>query len=137
MFEKLDTWRKERGIDKMEYSHLAEVKKDVEELFELMGYESYQTEFLVKNFINKYYVEKLEPVDTEKADAHCDKIVFAINALESLGFDAEKCMNETIKEISSRKGAFNEESGKWEKFKDQESMNLWVSANYESCRKDK
>ena len=54
--------------------------------------------------------------------------------IENMGYDYFKCMDETLKEIESRKGAFNSESGKWEKFKDDESKKLWYKANYESCR---
>lgn len=54
--------------------------------------------------------------------------------IENLGFNYDLCMNETLLEIESRKGAFNNETGKWEKFKDEESMKLWYKANYESCK---
>ena len=54
--------------------------------------------------------------------------------IDNMGYDYFKCMEETLKEIESRKGAFNPESGKWEKFKDDESKKLWYKANYESCK---
>lgn len=54
--------------------------------------------------------------------------------IEGMGYDYFKCMNETLKEIESRKGAFNPESGKWEKFKDEASQKLWYKADYESCK---
>lgn len=54
--------------------------------------------------------------------------------IENLGFNYDLCMNETLLEIESRKGEFNIETGKWEKFKDEESMKLWYKANYESCK---
>ena len=54
--------------------------------------------------------------------------------IDNTGYDYFKCMNETLKEIESRKGAFNQESGKWEKFKDDESKKQWYKANYESCK---
>lgn len=54
--------------------------------------------------------------------------------IENMGYDYFKCMDETLKEIESRKGAFNRESGKWEKFKDEESQKLWYKADYESCK---
>ena len=54
--------------------------------------------------------------------------------IENLGFNYDLCMNETLLEIESRKGSFNNNTGKWEKFKDEESMNFWYKANYESCK---
>ena len=54
--------------------------------------------------------------------------------IEDMDYDYFKCMNETLKEIESRKGAFNSESGKWEKFKDDESKKLWYKADYKSCK---
>ena len=53
---------------------------------------------------------------------------------EDMGYDYFKCMDETLKEIESRKGALNPTTGKWEKFKDEESQKLWHKANYESCK---
>ena len=63
-----------------------------------------------------------------------DIIEFSRWIIEDLGYDYFKAMNETLKEIESRKGAFNPESGKWEKFKDDESKKLWYKADYESCK---
>ena len=54
--------------------------------------------------------------------------------IDNMGYDYFKCMNETLKEVESRKGAFNSESGKWEKFKDEESQKLWYKADYNSCK---
>lgn len=54
--------------------------------------------------------------------------------IENLGFNYDLCINETLLEIESRKGAFNIETGKWEKFKDEESIKLWYKANYGVCK---
>lgn len=54
--------------------------------------------------------------------------------LKDIGYDFEKCMDETLKEIESRKGDFNSVSGKWEKFKDEESKKLWYKADYSKCK---
>lgn len=57
-----------------------------------------------------------------------------IRNIESLGYDFEKCMDETLKEIESRTGAFNPETGKWEKFKTDEAKALWYTADYSKCK---
>jgi len=44
-------------------------------------------------------------------------------------------MDETLKEINSRTGAFNAETGKWEKFKTPEAIALWYAADYEKAKK--
>ena len=54
--------------------------------------------------------------------------------LNILGFIPEACMMETIKEISSRTGAYNPITDKWEKFKTPEAMAKWYSADYSKCR---
>lgn len=54
--------------------------------------------------------------------------------IENMNFDYDKCMEETLLEIESRKGALNPDTEKWEKFKDEESMNLWYKADYKSCK---
>ena len=61
----------------------------------------------------------------ESVDALCDIIVLATGALYKLGFDPEKAMQETISEISSRKGSFNENTGKWEKDVTQDPNSLY------------
>lgn len=54
--------------------------------------------------------------------------------IENLGFNYDLCMNETLLEIESRKGALNNNSGKWEKFKDEENKKNWYKADYEGCK---
>ena len=54
--------------------------------------------------------------------------------IENLGFNYNLSMNETLLEVESRKGSFNNETGKWEKFKDEDSMKIWYKANYSKCK---
>ena len=63
-----------------------------------------------------------------------ENIFTARMIIEDMGYDYFKCMDETLKEIESRKGAFNNDTGKWEKFKDEESMKLWYKADYTKCK---
>lgn len=75
-----------------------------------------------------------ETVD-EQVDALCDIMVFATGALFKLGYDPEKALSETVKEISSRQGSLNEETGKWEKDKEQDRSTLYT-ADYTTTKKD-
>ena len=56
---------------------------------------------------------------------------------EHYGFNFELAMLETIKEISSRTGSYNETTKKWEKYTSDEAQAKWYSANYELARIEK
>ena len=54
-----------------------------------------------------------------------------------LGFDFQIAMDETIKEISSRIGAYDEKAKKWVKDISDEAKAKWYQANYELARIEK
>ena len=56
---------------------------------------------------------------------------------EQYGFNFEIAMLETIKEISSRTGAYDENAKKWVKDESDEAKAKWYSANYELARIEK
>lgn len=171
IIDRLEIWRKERGLDKSQGF-----------VFDLDKQVSFLTEEVTEYLRSKN--------DYEKIDALCDLTIFSINAIngidndyndifsdtycmqkrnyhianiidripymfkcrqngkygfvdiieiskymiENLGFNYDLCMNETLLEIESRKGAFNSDTGKWEKFKDEDSMKLWYKADYSKCK---
>ena len=53
---------------------------------------------------------------------------------EHYGFNFEIAMLETIKEISSRTGSYNEATKKWEKDTSDEARKKWYQANYDLAR---
>ena len=53
---------------------------------------------------------------------------------EHYGYNFELGMLETIKEISSRTGSYNEATKKWEKDTSDEAKAKWYNANYELAR---
>ena len=53
---------------------------------------------------------------------------------EKYGFNFEIAMLETIKEISSRTGSYNEATKKWEKDMSDEAQAKWYKADYEKAR---
>lgn len=53
---------------------------------------------------------------------------------ENYGFNFELAMLETIKEISSRTGSYDEKAKKWVKDSSDEARAKWYSANYEVAR---
>ena len=50
------------------------------------------------------------------------------------GFDFQIAMDETIKEISSRTGSYDENAKKWVKDESDEARAKWYQANYELAR---
>ena len=61
-------------------------------------------------------------------------LVLLATLVEGLSYDFLLCMHETIKEISSRRGAWSEEKGKWIKDTSEEAKKLWYKANYNKCK---
>lgn len=61
-------------------------------------------------------------------------LILVNNYLARLGYDYFKCMNETIKEISSRTGHYDETIGKFVKDTSDEAQAKWYKANYSLCK---
>ena len=110
MFKELKEWREERGLQHKVGNIAGNIAEEL-------------TELLRANSVE------------EEIDALCDMIVFSVNAIEAKGYNAEICMQEVIKEISSRKGDFNPELNKWEKFRTPEAMALWYSADFSKAKR--
>lgn len=81
--------------------------------------------------LNEY---KLAPDEYETLDALCDIIVVATGAIHKLGYSPQLAINETVKEITSRKGSFNETTGKWMKDLSQDPSTLY-KADYNLARR--
>lgn len=78
---------------------------------------------------------ELQDAETEydQVDAFADIIVFAVGALHKLGYNPEKVLAETLKEINSRQGSIDKTTGKWEKDKNQSKDTLY-KADYSQCK---
>jgi len=70
----------------------------------------------------------------EIIDGCDDLIVLSSNHIAQSGYDVDLTMKETLKEISSREGAINPATGKWEKFKTPEAKAKWYKADYSRCK---
>ena len=55
-------------------------------------------------------------------------------ATEGLGYDFYKCMMETIQEINSRTGHYDESIGKFVKDTSDEAKAKWYKADYNTCK---
>lgn len=61
-------------------------------------------------------------------------LISVISEVFALGYDFFKCMDETIREISSRTGQYDTAIGKWVKDTSDEAKAKWYKANYENCK---
>lgn len=61
-------------------------------------------------------------------------IHYCCERLFTLGYDPYLCMLETIKEISSRTGSYDESIGKWVKDTSDEAKAKWYKADYSKCK---
>ena len=111
-YERLKVWREERNIDQMTPTKSQIVEHFVEELFEMCGYDKKEVHILTKRFMS-YYVQEKRLDAKVMLDAMNDMAIFKTNDSELLGYDAQQCMDETLKEVESRKGEYNADSGKW------------------------
>ena len=62
---------------------------------------------------------------------------YCASVCEQYGFDFQKSMIETIKEISSRTGSYDEVSKKWVKDESDEAKAKWYQPDYEKARIEK
>lgn len=111
-FQRIKEWSDERLITQQEPDRNGFVSMIVEELGE--------------------FIESTE-IDG-RIDAMADIIVFAYGEIAKYGYDGDKVMDEVIKEISSRVGAYNPDTKKWQKDKSPEAQANWYSANFTNCK---
>lgn len=69
-----------------------------------------------------------------RIDAMADIIVFAYGEMAKYGYHGDKVMDEVIKEISSRTGAYNPDTKKWQKDKSAEAQAKWYTADFSNCK---
>jgi len=84
--------------------------------------------------LQEFYSAVAEENEHETVDALCDIIVVAVGAIHKLGYTPEDALRETVEEITSRKGSFNEAVGKWQKDESQNPSTLY-KADYSAARR--
>ncbi len=154
IIERIIEWNKERGLDKNEFSLDAENVNCLEEIFETYEFNN----GLIKDIIDRHLpAESTDNIEKDlamlvisllhsmgfashKTDEHeiidslADRIVFSVGAMLKLGYDPRKVMDETLKEIESRTGAYNPEQDKWVKDTSNEAKAKWYKADYSKCK---
>ena len=111
-FERIKQWSDERLITQQTPDRNGFVSMIVEELGEFLA----------------------STDDAGRIDAMADIIVFAYGEMAKYGYNGDKVMDEVIKEISSRTGAYNPDTKKWQKDKSPEAQARWYTANFEYCK---
>ena len=81
------------------------------------------------------FLEAKDDIDG-RIDAMADMIVFCYGEMAKYGYDGDKVMDEVIKEISSRTGAYDPVTKKWQKDKSPEAQAKWYSADFSKCKLD-
>lgn len=115
IFEQIKEWNKERLLLDKKYNHKAEYNMLDEEL----------GEFILGHAMKSEH---------EMVDALADIIVIAAGSIYKLGYDTDKVMVEVLKEINSRSGVINENTGKWEKDISLEAQSKWHKADFRDCK---
>ena len=131
MVDRLEKWRDERNITEADYKRY--FRNIIEELLEPM-YNKEEIDFIKNEIVDKYFRD-IRIAEYDIVDTINDISVFSINEVGLMGYDFEKTMSETIKEIESRKGEINPETKKFEKFKDEYHQSLWYKADYGVCKR--
>ena len=72
--------------------------------------------------------------DNGRIDAMADIIVFAYGEMAKYGYHGDKVMDEVIKEISSRTGAYSPVTKKWQKDTSDAAKAKWYTANFDNCK---
>ena len=133
----LKLWRAERPG--LAANHRVYVENIIEELFEPLYTKEYIKE-LKQEIMSAYYPAGIKPASEHAViDSLNDIQVFSINEVELMGYDNNNCMEETVKEISSREqdpaqkeiwGRWGYDNTKWMKNTKQDPETLYV-AKYE------
>ena len=132
--EEISQWQTSRNLHKTGYDLDGANYRYLEELFEMNGIDGEVGKKLAKIYAGYIRSERqalgVEPTVHQIIDAVNDMSVFANGDNLKLGYDPVKTMAETLKEINSRKGSYNEVTKKWEK----EITGNEYSADYSGCK---
>jgi predicted HAD superfamily Cof-like phosphohydrolase len=127
MQNRIKQWNEDRGLLARGFDLRKESSFILEELIEML----YDIPSIEANEIALDIIDDMPIVHNsvnDKVDAFCDIIVFATGALYKLGIDADKAMDENLKEIEDRTGSIVE--GKFIK----DIKVKPYKANYNKCK---
>jgi len=140
-------FQKTRELDKMTFNMANEATNIMEEILEAMGYNVPSVKridllnevirtldlLITSDIVETSLPFSKENMDYERIDAFGDIIVFAIGAIEKLGYNAEKVLKQISKEINSREGTIID--GKFEKNTSREAIAKWYKADFTKAKR--
>lgn len=88
----------------------------------------------VKNVTHYLYQFLEADLVVDRVQAISDIVTISYLELLHINYDPDKCMNEVMKEISSRVGEYSEETKKWQKDKSPEAQANWYQADFSECK---
>lgn len=105
-------WQTSRNLHQMPYNHQNEICNILEEAIESDGQlDSERARALAREVVTS--IIPLEAAPSAAVDAYCDIIVYSVGAIMKLGYNPVLALNECIREISTRTGAYDSITGKW------------------------
>ena len=96
---------------------------------------SLNADYILKQMVEK--CARLSYFEWGEASAFNIILINCAYLCEYYGFNFQIAMDETIKEISSRTGSYDENAKKWVKDESNEAKAKWYQANYELARIEK
>lgn len=141
IFDNLIKFREDRGLNSHSFDLETYLRKDFEEMFELMGFDDEFCKTTAKEKASNYmklYTKakeqgKIKSSPFSRIDALGDRIVYAIEAIEQHTYNAEIVMDEIQMEINSREGEVV--NGKFEKYKTEDAMSRWYKADFHKAKR--
>lgn len=138
IYDKLNKWAEERLLDQVLFDRVGYTQNIIEELAEMWGFTKEKQREVAKSLTNFLQTEASNSTteavsEDDVTDAICDISVFSATANRQRNIDMNKAMEETFKEIDSRKGEYVESEKKWCKFTDKKHTALWYKADYKGC----
>lgn len=160
ILEDLAIWRQERGLTREnqltgynanicseleEFYRAKTIEEEIDALCDIAVFSinilDSDTDSRELCYLVQMYVEKPDEVTLTfdltakgKVVSPARNLAKVLAAVYKKGYSPYIAMGETIKEISSRTGAYNAEVGKWIKDTSEEAKAKWYTANYELAK---
>lgn len=122
------------GFDAAVVMDEEEGHKNIADWLPLTTYEARLT--LIEEIVFLQY-KFLEATTTEERIEHMKNMtIMCYRELVNMGYDPDKCMDEVMKVINSRVGAYCEDTKKWQKDKSEAAQAMWYATSFENCMFD-
>lgn len=138
IFDRITVWNDSRGLLSKEYHRDTEILNILEECVEItLDVASNDARVIANSLLNHLtshhkYVPQSESSAEVDVDGFCDITTFASGAIRKKGYCVNKSMDETLKEIESRKGSIVD--GKFVKDLSGQAVNNWYRADYSKAK---